>query len=109
VSDDDGWIFSEKGSRPMTPSTDEMQDLRDEVAWLAEVVTAMRGACEMIVAVRHCMMFDRVHADFSVKEVLIQYDVPNVQQLAKKAQDAAEAALAMVPTTRVEGATDDHE
>lgn len=50
-------------------------------------------ACTLIVAVKHCMMFDRIHADFLVKEVLDKHRVESIQLLAKKAQDTAEEAL----------------
>lgn len=60
---------------------------------LVAKVEKYKQACELIVAVKHCMMFDSIHADFSVKEVLDKYGADTVQSLAKRATDAAEAAL----------------
>lgn len=50
-------------------------------------------ACELIVDVKHCMMFTQVHADWMVKEILDKHGASSIQLLAKKAQDAAERAL----------------
>lgn len=61
-------------------------------------------ACELIVAVKHCMMFLRIHDDKSVREVLEKHggDALNtlplperVQLLALKAEDVAGRALEM--------------
>jgi hypothetical protein len=50
-------------------------------------------ACELIVAVKHCMMFEQIHDDFAVKEILDKHGVSSIQLLAKKAEDLATIAL----------------
>ena len=50
-------------------------------------------ACKLIVAVKHCMMFYHVHADWAANEVLIEQGFTSVQELAKEAETIAEEAL----------------
>lgn len=51
------------------------------------------AACKAIRDVQVCMMMQGVHADFIMHEILEKHGVPNVQLLAKKAQDLAKAAI----------------
>lgn len=56
-------------------------------------VAEMYRVCEMVVAIRHCMMFKRIHADWMIKELLDKYGAKSVDDLADKAQQLAEKAL----------------
>ena len=62
---------------------------------MTEKLAKALEACELIVAVKHCMMMKHVHADFTVDEILEKYKAPSVQELAHKAQEIAEQALKM--------------
>lgn len=56
-------------------------------------------ACELIVAVKHCMMFHYANSDWLVDEVLDRHNaeganpMERVQNLAKRAEETANAAL----------------
>lgn len=56
-----------------------------------------------IEAVRHCMMFEQIHDDVSVREVLTKFKADSIQLLAKDAQDRASAILAKSEQSRVSG------
>lgn len=51
------------------------------------------AACELILDVRACMMFDSIHADWAVKEVLDKHAVSGIGELALKAEQMASKAL----------------
>lgn len=79
---------------PAQAITIDLENLKAIKAELASgVVDDLARACEMIMGVRYCMMFQHIHDDQSVKEILDKYGAPSVQLLAKKAQDTAERAL----------------
>lgn len=50
-------------------------------------------ACELIVAVKHCMMFNHIHADWAVEEVLAKHGFKTIQDLAHEAEEIAELAI----------------
>lgn len=52
---------------------------------------------EMVVAIKHCMMFQQIHADWAVQEVLDKYEFSSVQLLAKATQEKAEELLKRFP------------
>lgn len=58
-----------------------------------KVAEDLAKVCEMVIDIKHCMMFEHIHADFGTREVLAKYRVQDVQTLAKITQDAAEEAL----------------
>jgi hypothetical protein len=49
--------------------------------------------CRMVQAIKHCMMFHQIHADFSVDEVCAKFGVKDVQELAHQTQEKAESVL----------------
>lgn len=50
-------------------------------------------ACQAIVDVRDCMMFQDLHATWLIDETLEKHGVASIQLLAKKAQDLAAKAV----------------
>jgi hypothetical protein len=74
---------------PAEVAGSELAQLRARAA----VGQELADACKLVVAVKQCMMFDHIHADFMVKEVLAEHQAKSVQMLAKDAEDAAERAL----------------
>ena len=74
------------------PLVEQLQAARDFLP-PQSAVKQLAEACELIIAVKHCMMFEHIHADWIVKEVLDKHGVPSIQLLAKKAQDTAEHAV----------------
>lgn len=59
----------------------------------AERLAKALHACTLIQAVKHCMMFGRIDADWMVAEVLEKHGAESVQLLAKAALEAADEAL----------------
>jgi hypothetical protein len=73
------------------PTMEKLQAVQE---WAESLpVKELARACELIIAVKHCMMLDHVHADWLVKETLDKYGAASVQLLAKQAQDTAEHAM----------------
>lgn len=80
-------------------AADRIEALESELDALKAEVERSLKACEMIVAVKHCMMLASIHDVIGIDEILANHGVDlrgpdGVQELAHQAQALAEQTIA---------------